>query len=143
MNGDQAFLDFLHRTASMDVNTLPQVMGLPQSRAKVPALQAQLRECRSVAALAQSYAKARGGRLRGPGTAALTLTAASLRTRSLLDSSTSHLAEQVIRENTAGAVALTRQLHQCTSRTDPTLMELGRRLLAAKEQNIQEMKRFL
>ena len=111
MNGDQAFLDFLHRTASMDVSTLPQVMGLPQSRAMVPALQAQLRECRSVAALAQSYAKARGGRLRGPGTAALTLTAASL--------------------------------HQCTSRTDPTLMELGRRLLAAKEQNIQEMKRFL
>ena len=35
MNGDQAFLDFLHRTASMDVSTLPQVMGLPQSRVMI------------------------------------------------------------------------------------------------------------
>ena len=50
---------------------------------------------------------------------------------------------QKIAAQIPGAVALTRQLHQCTSRADPTLMELGRHLLAAKERNIQEMKRFL
>ena len=40
-------------------------------------------------------------------------------------------------------VETARRLHQCTRDTDPALVELGRRLLAAQERTIQEMKRFL
>ena len=123
MNDERTFLAFIHKTAAMGVGTLPQAMGLPQSRAMVPALQDQLRECRTIAALA--------------------LAGAALRTRAVLDPSTSTLAERLIRESTGGAVETARRLHQCTRDTDPALVELGRRLLAAQERTIQEMKRFL
>ena len=132
MNDERTFLAFIHKTAAMGVGTLPQAMGLPQSRAMVPALQDQLRECRTIAE-----------ELRGPGSAALALAGAALRTRAVLDPSTSTLAERLIRESTGGAVETARRLHQCTRDTDPALVELGRRLLAAQERTIQEMKRFL
>ena len=143
MNDERTFLAFIHKTAAMGVGTLPQAMGLPQSRAMVPALQDQLRECRTIAAQAQACARARGEELRGPGSAALALAGAALRTRAVLDPSTSTLAERIIRESTGGAVETARRLHQCTRDTDPALVELGRRLLAAQERTIQEMKRFL
>lgn len=60
MNDERTFLAFIHKTAAMGVGTLPQAMGLPQSRAMVPALQEQLRECRTIAARAQAYARAQG-----------------------------------------------------------------------------------
>ena len=143
MNDERTFLAFIHKTAAMGVGTLPQAMGLPQCRAMVPALQDQLRECRTIAARAQAYARAQGEALRGPGSAALALAGAALRTRAVLDPSTSTLAERIIRESTGGAVETARRLHQCTRDTDPALVELGRRLLAAQERTIQEMKRFL
>ena len=73
MNDERTFLAFIHKTAAMGVGTLPQAMGLPQSRAMVPVLQDQLRECRTIAARAQAYARAHGEALRGPGSAALAL----------------------------------------------------------------------
>ena len=85
MNDERTFLAFIHKTAAMGVGTLPQAMGLPQSRAMVPALQDQLRECRTIAARAQAYARAQGEALRGPGSAALALAGAALRTRAVLD----------------------------------------------------------
>ena len=103
MNDERTFLAFIHKTAAMGVGTLPQAMGLPQSRAMVPALQEQLRECRTIAARAQAYARAQGEALRGPGSAALALAGAALRTRAVLDPSTSTLAERLIRESTGGA----------------------------------------
>ena len=136
MNDERTFLAFIHKTAAMGVGTLPQAMGLPQSRAMVPVLQDQLRECRTIAARAQAYARAQGERLRGPGSAALALAGAALRTRAVLDPSTSTLAERLIRESTGGAVETVRRLHQCTRDTDPALVELGRRLLAAQERTI-------
>ena len=107
----------------MGVGAIPQAMSLPQSRAMVPALDRQLREYRAIAALAMS--------------------AAMLRAQSMLDPSTSRLAERMIQGSTMGAVQMTRRLHQLTGRADPALVELGQRLLRTEEQNIQEMKRFL
>ncbi len=110
----------------MGVGAIPQAMSLPQSRAMVPALDRQLREYRAIAAQSQAYARAH-----------------MLRAQSMLDPSTSRLAERMIQGSTMGAVQMTRRLHQLTGRADPALVELGQRLLRTEEQNIQEMKRFL
>ena len=140
MDPSGALLSFIHKNAAMGVGAIPQAMSLPQSRAMVPALDRQLREYRAIAA----YARAHGRReLRGPGTAALAMSAAMLRAQSMLDPSTSRLAERMIQGSTMGAVQMTRRLHQFTGRADPALVELGQRLLRTEEQNIQEMKRFL
>ena len=124
----------------MGVGAIPQAMSLPQSRAMVPALDRQLREYRAIAAQSRAHGRRE---LRGPGTAALAMSAAMLRAQSMLDPSTSRLAERMIQGSTMGAVQMTRRLHQLTGRADPALVELGQRLLRTEEQNIQEMKRFL
>ena len=141
MDASGALLSFIHKNAAMGVGAIPQAMSLPQSRAMVPALD---REYRAIAAQSQAYARAHGRQeLRGPGTAALAMSAAMLRAQSMLDPSTSRLAERMIQGSTMGAVQMTRRLHQFTGRADPALVELGQRLLRTEEQNIQEMKRFL
>ena len=142
MDASGALLSFIHKNAAMGVGAIPQAMSLPQSRAMVPALDRQLREYRAIAAQSQAYAHGRQ-ELRGPGTAALAMSAAMLRAQSMLDPSTSRLAERMIQGSTMGAVQMTRRLHQFTGRADPALVELGQRLLRAEERNIQEMKRFL
>lgn len=71
------------------------------------------------------------------------MSAAMLRAQSMMDPSTSKLAERMIQGSTMGTVQMTRRLHQFTGRADPALVELGQRLLRAEERNIQEMKRFL
>ena len=139
MDPSGALLSFIHKNAAMGVGAIPQAMSLPQSRAMVPALDRQLREYRAIAAQSQAYRR----ELRGPGTAALAMSAAMLRAQSMLDPSTSRLAERMIQGSTMGAVQMTRRLHQFTGRADPALVELGQRLLRTEEQNIQEMKRFL
>lgn len=144
MDPSGALLSFIHKNAAMGVGAIPQAMSLPQSRAMVPALDRQLREYRAITAQSQAYARAHGRReLRGPGTAALAMSAAMLRAQSMLDPSTSRLAERMIQGSTMGAVQMTRRLHQFIGRADPALVELGQRLLRTEEQNIQEMKRFL
>ena len=84
MDHDQQFLSFIHKNAAMGVSAIPQVLSLPQSRAMVPALQDQLRECRTIAARAQACARARGEELKGPGSAALALAGLWLCVRFLL-----------------------------------------------------------
>lgn len=143
MNNDEALLQFIHKNAAMGVGTLPQALSLPQSRAMSSVLQDQLQEYRSIAARSQSYAKERGLRLKGPGSAALTMSSLMLRAQAMLDPSTSKLAEQMIQGSTMGTVEMTRRLHQLSDQTDPQLVSLGRQLLQTEEQNIQQMKRFL
>ena len=143
MNGDQAFLDFLHRTASMDVSTLPQVMGLPQSRAMGQALNIQLQEYRTIAAQSQAYARKHGARLHTPGLAVRAISGAMLKARTAADHTTSKLAQLMIQGSTMGTVEMTRRIHQYTGKADPELLALGSRLLHTEEQNIQQMKRFL
>ena len=127
----------------MGVGTLPQALSLPQSRAMTSALQDQLREYRAIAARSQSYAKQKGLHLKGPGSAALTMSGMMLRAQTALDPSTSKLAEMMIQGSTMGTVEMTRRLHQLSDQSDPELVSLGRHLLQTEEQNIQQMKRFL
>ena len=143
INYNEGLLSFIHKNAALGVSTIPQVMQLPQSRAMGDALNAQLREYRTITAQAQQYANARGRTLPSPGAASRALSAAALRTRTSLDPSTSRLAELMIRDSTSGAVQITRKLHQYGAQTDSELRALGNRLLRTQEQSILQMKRFL
>ena len=143
MNTNRELLSFIHKNAAMGVGTLPQALALPQSRAMTSTLTQQLREYRAIAAQAQAYARVHGHTLKGPGGPSLLLSAAMLKTQSLLDPSTTKLAERMIQGSTMGTVQMTRRLHQFTGRADPELLSLGRRILQTEERNIQEMKRFL
>mgnify|MGYP000743670068 CR=1 FL=1 len=89
------------------------------------------------------YAKEKGLHLKGPGSAALTMSGMMLRAQTALDPSTSKLAEMMIQGSTMGTVEMTRRLHQLSDQSDPELVSLGRQLLQTEEQNIQQMKRFL
>ena len=102
MEDSEALLRFIHKNAAMGVGTLPQALSLPQSRAMTSALQDQLREYRSIAARSQSYAKEKGLHLKGPGSAALTMSGMMLRAQTALDPSTSKLAEMMIQGSNMG-----------------------------------------
>lgn len=143
INYNEGFLSFIHKNAAMGVSSIPQAMLLPQSRAMGEALNSQLREYRTIAAKAQTYANTHGKVLHGPGSAARAMSAAMLRAQTAVDPSTSRLAELMIKGSTMGTVQMTRRLHQYSGKVDRELVELGNQLLRTEERNIQEMKRFL
>ena len=143
MNDQEALLSSIHKNAAMGIISIPQAMRLPQSRPMSQALNSQLKEYRTIAAQAQRYAAAQGKALSAPGTAARRMSGAMLRAQTVLDPSTSRLAELMIKGSTMGTVQMTRDLHQYGGKADRALMELGGRLLRTEEANIQQMKRFL
>ena len=143
INYNEGLLSFIHKSAAAEVSAIPQVMQLPQSRAMGQTLTRQLQEYRTITAQAQQYANARGSTLPAPGLSSRALSAAALRARTALDPSTSHLAEMMIRERTAGSVQTARKLHQYSSRTDLELQALGARLLQAQEGDVRQMMQFL
>ena len=127
----------------MGVGAIPQAMALPQSRAMAPALDRQLREYRAIAAQSQAYARAHGRReLRGPGTAALAMSAAMLRAQSMLDPSTSRLAERMIQGSTMGIVDLTKAMRDNPG-AGAQLQEPADRMVQFMQRNIEELKVYL
>lgn len=143
MNDQEALLSSIHKNAAMGVISIPQAMRLPQSRPMSQALNSQLKEYRAIAAQAQRYAAAQGKTLSAPGAASRKMSGAMLRAQTLMDPSTSRLAELMIKGSTMGTVQMTRDLHQYGGKVNRDLMELGNRLLRTEESNIQQMKQFL
>ena len=139
----EGLLAFIHKNAAMGVSSIPQAMLLPQSRAMSHALSSQLQEYRTITAKAQSYANAHGKVLHGPGSAARIMSGTMLRAQTAMDSSTSRLAELMIKGSTMGTVQMKRRLRQYEGKADKELLELGSQLLRTEERNIQEMKQFL
>ena len=142
MEDSEALLRFIHKNAAMGVGTLPQALSLPQSRAMTSALQDQLREYRSIAARSQSYAKEKGLHLKGPGSAALTMSGMMLRAQTALDPSTSKLAEMMIQGSTMGVTSLTRQIRDYDGE-DTEVLDFAKKQLKREEKNIDELKKFL
>lgn len=143
MTDTKELLSFIHKNAAMGVSSIPQAMSLPQSRAMQEALGNQLKEYRSITARCQSVAKGEGQTLKSPSPVARTMSSTMLRAQTMMDPSTSKLAEMMIQGSTMGTVQMTRRLHQYGGDVNPDVVSLGQRLLRMEEQNIQEMKRFL
>ncbi len=143
MTDTKELLSFIHKNAAMGVSSIPHAMSLPQSRAMQEALGTQLKEYRSITAQCQSVARESGRTLGTPSPVARTMSASMLRAQTLLDPSTSKLAEMMIQGSTMGTVQMTRRLHQYGGDVNPDVVALGQRLLRTEERNIQEMKRFL
>ena len=143
MEDSEALLRFIHKNAAMGVGTLPQALSLPQSRAMTSALQDQLREYRSIAARSQSYAKEKGLHLKGPGSAALTMSGMMLRAQTALDPSTSKLAEMMIQGSSMGITEAVKKLHQYENDVEKDIKKLMERLQEFEEENVEKLKEFL
>ncbi len=144
MTDTKELLAFIHKNAAMGISSIPQAMSLPQSRAMQNALDSQLREYRSIAANCNSVARERGTTLKPPSSIARTMSSTMLRAQTMMDPSTSKLAEMMIQGSTMGTVQMTRRLHQYAgNEVNEDVRALGQKLLKTEERNIQEMKRFL
>ncbi len=143
MTDTKELLSLIHKNAAMGVSSIPQAMSLPQSRAMQVALDDQLKEYRSITAHCQAVAKEEGQHLKNPSPIARTMSSTMLRAQTLIDPSTSKLAEMMIQGSTMGTVQMARRLHQYGGDVNPDVVALGQRLLRMEEQNIQQMKRFL
>lgn len=143
MDINLVLLQAIHKNASIGVSSLPHVLSLPQSRAMVPALQAQLRAYRTIVAQSQSYARHAGFTLSPPDSTALAVASAVLRIQSWLNPTTTRLAETVIQDNTSGTVQITRLLHRMDRQADPLLLSLGRSLVDIQDESTHHMRNFL
>lgn len=142
MQANEQLLRFIHKNAAMGVGTIPQALSLPQSRAMRQALQDQLQEYRTITAKTQSYAKQRGGHLKGPGTAALAMSSAMLRAQAFWDPSTTKLAEMMIQGSTMGIIEETESLKKHPEADEP-IQQIARDMIQFEQDSIERLKQYL
>lgn len=143
MENNTELLQFVHKNAEMGISTIPKVLELVQSPGMRKALSRQLEEYTKIASQAETAIRRRGGRPRGPGGMAETMSGLMLRAKTAADQSPSHIAEMMIRGSTMGTVQMTRRLHGYADQGDREAVALANRLLATEENNIQQLKDYL
>jgi len=136
-------LSHVYQTAEMGQDGITSVLKRSRDPSLNQALERQKREYHDLQASAGDMLRARGIQPDGVGAVAKLSSGMMSAMKTMMDHSSTKIAEMMIQGSTMGAVQMTRRLHQLTGRADPALVELGQRLLRTEEQNIQEMKRFL
>jgi len=143
MDNNAQLLSYIHKNAAMGTRSIPQVLSLPQSKAMSRALNSQLEEYKNIARASEECAKRLGHDVAEPSALSRSMSSMMLRMQTMTDRSTSRLAELMIQGNTMGVIQMTKRLNQYLNHADPEITDLGKKLLATEERNIQQMKTYL
>ena len=138
---EAALLQAVHTTAEMGKNTLGELL----SRSKDPAFSDRIRKQQQT--YEQAAAEARTRLLQGGVTPekkplSNAMAAMGLRMNTLLDNSSSHMAQRMIEGSTMGIVELQQQLNS-HPRAEGEARRLAEKLLAFEEKSVEELKRCL
>ena len=137
-----SLLNHVYQNTQMGVESLPLLASKSQDTPFRQAVDRQWREYRKLNRQAQELMQKHHIPAREVSSAAKMSATVMTNMKTLMDRSTSHLAEMVIQGNTMGVTQITRALHQDRD-ADPESRALAERLLATTDQNLQELRKFL
>lgn len=139
---DLELLQYVHETAAMGVEGLQDISQSIHNGALMQAVQAQVAEYSAIAQNSGELLHARGEQPKDPSLLARISSEVMSTVETLADSSTSKIAELVIRGNTMGVTKGIKHLHDYEG-DDRKVRALAEQLLEAEEKNIAQMKPFL
>lgn len=143
MDEEIQLLQAIHENAEMGTLTTPHLLKRTEDEAMRQTLKRQSMGYRAVADRAEALLNRMGVKPEGPGEWQERMAAAMMHMKTLTDRSSSHLADMLIQGGTMGVVQMTRELHRCEAAAGSDAVDLGRKLLAMQEKNIEELKTFL
>ena len=137
-----SLLNHVYQNTQMGVESLPLLAAKSRDNTFRQEVGRQWREYRDLNRQAEALLRQKQMPIQEVGPAARRSAAAMTNMKTLLDRSTSRLAEMVIQGNTMGATQITRALHQNRD-SDPESRALAEKLLQAADHNLLAMRKFL
>lgn len=139
---DTELLQFIHKTAQMGVDGLRDVEPMVHENALHSALARQMKEYQCIAGCAGRMLEERGEQAVTPSPMARLSAEIMASAKTMLDSSSSKIAEMIIQGNTMGITKGTKHLNDYNG-NDRRVKALAQKLIATEQANVEQMKAFL
>lgn len=142
MTQDIALLNQIHQNADMGRDSVRHIINLSSDSQFLHALNSQLDEYEQAYDESGEMLRSQGAKAEDANPAAKAMSRAASTMKSLVNPTTSRLAEMVIEGNTMGITELRKQLNAYRG-SNPAVVSLAQRHLKAEEKNIEDMKKYL
>ncbi|WP_434310026.1 hypothetical protein [Hominifimenecus sp. rT4P-3] len=137
-----SLLNHVYQNTQMGLESLPLLKSKSQDTTFQKAIDHQYREYKQINQRAQNLMKKKHITPKDVRPTAKMSATVMTNMKTLMDRSTSHLAEMVIQGNTMGVTQITRALHE-TKAPDAEVKALAQQLLKTTDNNLQALRKFL
>ena len=142
MKASQDLLNRIHRNTQMGLETLPLLASKAQDTNFKNALKEQWKDYHELNERAEALMKKRGIKVRGISEMTRMSAVTMTNMKTLMDRSTSRLAEMAIQGSNMGVTKITKALHE-TRTTEHEAIELAEKVLKAEMKNLAALREYL
>lgn len=142
MSGNAELLNFIYQNSQMGVDTLNQLLDITEDEAFKIHLRSELDEYREINTTAKVLLNTNGYDEKGITTLDKIKTYLMINMQTMMDKTTSHIAEMLITGSNMGVVDAIRNIDQYQD-AEKDIIALMKKLLKFEEDNIKQLKMFV
>ena len=142
MKKNDNLLDRIYRNTQMGIETLPLLASKAQDTSLKGVLHEQWTDYKQLNRKAAQMMRSQGMAVRDISEATRMSSTAMTNMKTLMDRSTSHLAEMAIEGSNMGITKITKAIHD-SCHSDKKAISLAEDLLKTEERNLKELREFL
>ncbi len=143
MNENVELLEYIYQNTQMGLITIPQIMEKTTDGDLKHALSDQLQEYVQINNSAKEYLCRENTKPKELGEMAKMGSSFMTQMKTMIDSSTTNIAEMMINGNTMGVIEIIRKINQYKDSVQAEYLHLAEKLKKTEEANVSEMKSFL
>lgn len=143
MSADAEMLNFIYQNSQMGVETLNQLIPMIDNEAFKKRIEAQLREYEQIHEEAKKLLNRHGYDEKGIGALEKIMAYLMIDMKTLMNKSSSHIAEMLIQGSNMGIIDAVRRINQYEKEAEKEVTALMKRLLKFEENNVERLKEAL
>lgn len=143
MSADAEMLNFIHQNSQMGVETLNQLIPMIDNEAFKKRIEAQLKEYEQIHEEAKKLLNRHGYDEKGIGALEKIMAYLMIDMKTLMDKSSSHIAEMLIQGSNMGIIDAVKRINQYEKEAEKEVTALMKRLLKFEENNVERLKEAL
>lgn len=143
MSADAEMLNFIYQNSQMGVETLNQLIPMIDNEAFKKRIEAQLKEYEQIHEEAKKLLNRHGYDEKGIGALEKIMAHLMIDMKTLMDKSSSHIAEMLIQGSNMGIIDAVKRINQYEKEAEKEVTALMKRLLKFEENNVERLKEAL
>ena len=143
MSADAEMLNFIYQNSQMGVETLNQLIPMIDNEAFKKRIEAQLKEYEQIHEEAKKLLNRHGYDEKGIGALEKIMAYLMIDMKTLMDKSSSHIAEMLIQGSNMGIIDAVKRINQYEKEAEKEVTALMKRLLKFEENNVKRLKEAL
>lgn len=143
MNGNVELLNYIYQNSQMGVETIEHILEIVKEEDFKTHLQLELKEYKDINNAAQNMLNTHNYDEKGISTLEKITTYLMINFKTLIDKSTSHIAEMMIIGSNMGIIEAIKNIKKYDNDVEKDILGLMKRLLKFEEENVKQLKNFL